>query len=527
MKRVLVLFLALFVLLTSACSSGDLENKKEPDQNIEAEESFAYLQSGTLRLALAGASTLNPVLAENFNNLQVLKLMYDGLFQRAQNDIVEPLLCQDYTVSPDGLIYEFTLKEGVTFHNGEPLTAKDVEETLKLILATENLYRTKLTSIASFESRGNQLVIGLGYPVINFTALLDFPVLSHIDIPASYDFSTYVPNGTGRFKVQSYKKSKELYLSVNENYHKVFSGEISDVKVYLLKDSQTAVSMFENYQIDVLHSDVFNLNEYTPKRNLSSVKYAGNQFTFLGINNQKPALLSAATRRALNGALDKDEILEACKITYAEAADLPLPTGSFWHHQKPVALMEEEQVTALLSEDGWQDADGNGVLEKEVYGELTELSLEILVNEENSTRKKLADQLKQAWQAVGVSTFITVVPFTEYEQRIQDRAYDVFIGGVSMTENFDLNFLLRTDGNPFGISIEALDQTLNALSLMEDSARQQSLFYELCDVLRNESPLIGLYFEQDVLFFDSALSNVLYPSNSDIFLDIERWYLRR
>ncbi len=527
MKRILAICLVFFVCLTSACSSGEKKTSKITGTVTEYEYSTGTPQAGgTLRLALAGAATLNPILSENFNNLQVFKLLYDGLFERSPIGIVEPVLCQSYTVSPDGLTYEFLLQEGISFHNGAALTAKDVEATLGLLLSTENLYRTKLSSIAAYENRGTSLVVTLAYPVVNFAALMDFPILSHSDIPENYDFSTYVPNGTGRFKVQSYKKSKELYLSVNENYHKDFKPYLSDIKVYLLKDAQTAVSMLENLQIDALSSDVVNLYEYTPKRNLSSAEFSSSRLTFLGLNNQKASLLSSLTRVALHAALDKEALLGTCKISYAAVTDLPLPSGSFWNHNQESAPYEKRQVESLLIEDGWQDLDGNGILEKSVYGEQTELLLEILVNEENATRVKLAEQIKQAWQSVGISAFVTVLPFSDYHARIQSREYDVFLGGVTLSENYDLNFLLKTDMNPFGISVEGIDQVLNALPLMEIPSRQQALFHELCGILKEEMPIISLYFEQDALLFDSSLHGAINPSDSDVFYGVENWYFQ-
>ena len=80
--------------------------------------------------------------------------------------------------------------------------------------------------------------------------------------------------------------------------------------------------------------------------------------------------------------------------------------------------------------------------------------------------------------------------------------------------------------NPFGISVEEIDQALNALPLMEMQSRQQALFHELCDILREEMPIISLYFEQDALLFDSSLHGAINPSDSDAFYGVENWYFQ-
>ncbi len=527
-KRCLVLGLAvLFLCLAPGCSSGSVQEAANTKQVTDYVKSDAApRQGGVLRLALSGSKTLNPILAENQNNLSVFKLIYDGLFSLRNNGALEHVLCENYSISPDGLTYDFQIKDGVSFHNGARLTAADVSATLSLLLATENLYQSKLSVISGHGAQGQRLTVTLQKPVINFPALLDFPVLSQGDIGAGYDPLTYVPNGTGRYKVQSYKKSKELYLSVNENYHKTFAPYIAEIKVMLLKNDSVAISALENLQIDLLSSDTLNLSEYTPKRNVSSVEYDSGKFTFVGLNNQKPALLSGKTRFALSAALDKNAILSSCNISYAEAAEVPLPNGSFWNNSLPAeSALEPTAVLSMLAEDAWEDTDGNNILDKEVHGERVDLSLEILVNSENSTRMRVAEQVKTMWLTAGIRAFVTAVPFAEYQKKIQEKSYDVFIGSVDFTENYDFSFLLRTDENLCGVAIEHIDQTLNALALMDDEGRKQTLYHELCSVLRSEMPMIGLYFEHDVLIFDGRIQGDITPSASDIFMDIEKWFL--
>ena len=529
MKKIIALcLLAVLLCFAPGCTSNQQEQQQGPKQVTDYQNTNETpRKGGTLRLAMAGATSFNPLLAENNNNLDVLKLLHDSLFQRTAKDVLEPVLCESYSVSEDGLTYEFTVKNNVSFHNGAKLTAKDVEATLSAIFASENsLYRSRLSAISAFQSEGMKLTVTLAYPVVNFPALLDFPVLSEHDLASGIDTLTLTPNGCGRYKVQSYKKSKELYLTVNENYHRGFSPNIENITVYLLKDAETAVAMLENMQIDVLTSDVIDLYAYTPKRNLSSKEFSGGGFTFIGINNQKPAFLSSKTRSALNEAIHKEKIVSDNALTYGVAAEIPIPTGSFWNNSQSLpAIKETQQVKTILSEDGWTDADGNGVPEKDVYGEYTELKPEILVNEENQLRVKIAEQIKNAWNAIGVPAYVTTVPFAEYQSRIESGVYDVFVGGVSILPNYDLSFMLKTDSNVCGISHEKIDQTLQALAFTDQDLQKQNLFHELCDAIRSEVPVISLYFENNVLVFDSRLRGAIEPSGSDAYYGIENWFL--
>lgn len=525
-KNFFVLLLsALFLFCATACSNPQNEKNPTPGELTEYENTNETPKDGgVLRLALIGAQTLNPILAENENNLYVLKLIYDGLFRTTPTDLTEPVLCESYSISPDGLSYELTLKSGVSFHDGSLLTAADADATLSLLLASEGIYQNRLSCIASHHSRDMTLYITLKYPVINFTALLDFPILpaESVSTPAV----KFVPNGTGRYKVQSYKQNKELYLSVNENYHMAFTPHIPAITVYLLRDAATAVSMLENLQIDLLPSQAINLDEYTPKRSLASAEFSGGSFTFIGMNNQHPAFLSANTRNAVKLCINQQAIMDACTILYADVAELPVHANSFWYNSElPAPAYNPENARNYLLDDGWSDTDGDGVPDKLVYGEKTDLSVTVLVNEENQTRKKIAEQVCRNLRDIGFVATLQAVPFETYREKISTRAYDIFVGEVSFSANYDLSFLLKTDQNYFGFSSERADQSLNALPLLESTSQKQQLFYELMDAVQSEVPFVGVYFENHVMVFDKRLSGAILPAASDLFYSIDKWFL--
>ncbi len=524
-KKFLIVLLCALFLSFNGCSSVETEDITPAGELTEYENKNETPQKGgTLRLALIGSKTLNPILAENGNNLYIYKLVYDGLFRLAANDLPEPLLCDRYTVSQDGLRYEFIIKEGVTFHNGTVLTAEDVNETFSFLLDNSYLYQNRFSSVASYHSIGNVFYITLNAPIINFESLLDFPIMSKADLHMTP--ADYVPNGTGRYKVESYKKSKELALTVNKDYHKDFSPNINDIMVYLLKDNQTAISMLENLQIDLLPSDSIDLNSYTPKRNLSSAEYIGGEMTFVGINNQKPALLSAQTRTAIAHSINKEYLMNTAVVQYAAMTNLLLPPNSFWYNNLLGDVeYNQESSRRLLEADGWKDTDDNNILDKEVYGEKVELLFNVLVNSENKERVRMADFICQSLNAVGIKAAVLEVPFAEYESRLKNRSYDLFIGSTSISSNYDLSFLLKTDENPFGFSNERIDQTFNALQLQEGISQKQALFYELCDEIMLQSPLISLFYENHAIVFDSRLKGTIVPSRSDIFYSIEHWFI--
>ncbi len=160
--RLFVLLLCISSLfLLSGCESGSSTNiVQTPKQVTEYQNTNEKPQSGgTLRLAMTGAASLNPILADNLNNLYVLRLVFDGLFTVAPDDSIEPSLCESYVIQPDGIHYELTVKSGVSFHNGTKLTAQDVDATLTFLQQNEGLLQNSLADIAEHRAEGMKLYI--------------------------------------------------------------------------------------------------------------------------------------------------------------------------------------------------------------------------------------------------------------------------------------------------------------------------------------------------------------------------------
>jgi len=521
----------LVVLLLSALLFGLYGcQPKETKEKTNDQHMFVYenqhespKDGGRLRLAMTGATTLNPILAENKNNLSVLKLIFDGLFTVAPDRSVEPVLCDHYSVSADGKTYTFYIKEGVSFHNGEPLTAQDVEASLSLLMNSSGVYSGRLACISAWSCDKMSLTVTLSHPVINFTSLMDFPVMSKADINISGDF--YVPNGTGRYKVQSNKQNRELYLSVNENYHRPFAPHIPEVVIYRVKDAETAISMLENLQIDMLPSYVVNVYQYTPKRDLSTASITSGRFTFLGINNQFTPLLSEKTRTAMTYAINRKALILDSTVAYVVPTDVPMPPNSAFNTAQEEGVgFDPEFSRRLLMQDGWRDIDADGILEKNIYGEEYKLSFNILVNDDNAIRLKIARNLVDFFREIGIPAAVDAVSFAEYESRIANSAYEVFVGGTTIADNGDISFLLQSDLNPCGIFNERIDELLYSLSIQSGETQKPVLFQEIWDEFRTKTPFAGLYFEEDLLIFDPIMKGEIMPSSSDIFYGVEKWF---
>ena len=187
-KRALAALLAGLAALTAACSAPGEPGEQEPVDNVKVSDAYfglAWYQNGTL----------NPVLDNTDINRVLCEALYEGLFEVTNNFTAENVLCESY--EGDGETFTFTLREGVTFWSGAPLTAADVAASLEAARTNEaSPYYNRLTEVSSIRAVGtNRVRIELTSPNVNFPRLLDIPIYRE----GSADSGSFA-DGTGPYQ---------------------------------------------------------------------------------------------------------------------------------------------------------------------------------------------------------------------------------------------------------------------------------------------------------------------------------------
>ena len=136
-KRVLLLLTVASLLLISLCGcAGDTDNNKKDPSSAESDELSAG-SSVTVGIA-QDLDSLDPHRAVNAGTSEVMFNIFEGLMKASPDGGVIPAVASDYEISPDGKTYTFTLREGVTFHNGNAVTLEDVLYSLKRCAGSES-----------------------------------------------------------------------------------------------------------------------------------------------------------------------------------------------------------------------------------------------------------------------------------------------------------------------------------------------------------------------------------------------------
>ncbi|MBQ9401893.1 MAG: ABC transporter substrate-binding protein, partial [Clostridia bacterium] len=333
MKKMMALLIS-FILLLSASAFAD---GAEP---------------GLLRTAIIyDISTLD--VAETTDNYLIPMNVFDRLFETRPADgaceVVKSLVT-DYSVSADGLTYDFTLRDGVVFSNGSALTASDVqysfERLLKIakdntdipleIAGGEAVMKGEADSLEGFRiTDDTHFSITLAAPNAGFPAELSAPAASIVDAETTAAAKNFGKDpadtvGSGPYIVTEWVSNDHYTLVYNEKYWGA-EPSVKKLIVKVIADANTQDLMFQNGELDII--DLKNLDsaivagtyKTKPADRLVSTPNVG--LTYLLMNENNQYLKDVKVRKAIGMAIDVNLLIQGIYMGDAQKENCIIPTG--------------------------------------------------------------------------------------------------------------------------------------------------------------------------------------------------------
>ncbi|WP_127472743.1 ABC transporter substrate-binding protein [Microbacterium sulfonylureivorans] len=403
--------LAAGALLLSACSSGadqapTTSAAPDPDASVAIR---LVLEPENLDIRQTAGAALDQILVDN---------VYQGLVARTPEQEIVPSLASDWTVSPDGLTYTFTLREGVTFHDGQALTPQDVVWSLETRRATPAWSDSaRLANVTSVTAEGQEITLTLAAPdsslLWNLTGRAGI-ILKEGD---TVDYST-AANGTGPFTLDDWRQGASITYLRNDAYWGE-PAQVAEVVFDYIPDNQAALNAALAGEVDVLTGFDANLKE--------QIEADGDFALVLGQSTDKGTLAfnqSAGSpladqrvRQAIRQAIDHDAFVEA--LASGETQYGPIPSlDPGYEDLADVAPYDPEAARALLEEAGVED--------------LT-LTLKIPNFYSTTIPQILVSNLNE----VGITLEVDSVDFSTW------------LNDVYVNRDYDLSFVLHTEARDF------------------------------------------------------------------------------
>ncbi|USN87778.1 MAG: hypothetical protein H6779_05270 [Candidatus Nomurabacteria bacterium] len=490
---------------------------------------------------------VNPALALTRADQDTVALVYSGLLRSNSTGNLEPDLAESVTISDDGLIYHVILKKDNTFHDGKPLTARDVVFTFDLF--KNPILRSPLqgvwSDVAIEEINEYELNIILKEAYAPFIENLTVGVMPyHIwgDLPIEQlPFSQYntEPIGSGLFAIKdtkhnssglisSYELSPTSKIALDKMELRFYPNENDLTEAFLNKEITNTVFLPTNVISELDPEAVQIISEPLPRI-----------FGIFFNQNKSPALRDKAARQALNVAIDREQIVNEVLGGHGVPTNQPIlisanklesiNTDSDNRPTSSIALASE-----ILIKGGWTQSSV-GLWEKEIDKSKETLSVTIRTSNTEIFDKTTAI-VAENWRKLGVE-----VQIEQYEQTglvksvIRPRDFQALLFGLDMNRIQDLYpFWHSSQKDDPGLNITqytnvTVDQLLEKSRVTKDDDERNKILSEISDIIVDELPAIFLFAPNVTYVVNKDIQ--ITPINSfskptDRFTDIANWHTK-
>lgn len=488
---------------------------------------------------LSPNGVFNPLLEESAYDSDVNDAIWAPLLETNYDGLVIPGLADLPEISEDGKTYTFTLKEGVKWQDGTPITSEDFEFTFKFIMdkTYTGRFERDTLDVTGWEAyRDGTSDTIEGFKIIDdrtFSVTLDNPNAKSLSYFATdlkplakhiygvdyvqgnaKDLEKFnrTPFGNGAYKFVSYKDGEEVALVANENYYKG-APRIKNL-VFRVVNETNQLLLLQNGDIDIIKGTMTVTDE-----NLQLVDqlgfananiYENLGYGYIAINHKEPIMQDVNVRKALAYGLDRESVVQASFGDQANVIDVPQSTVSWSYPDDENYTKYEynpEKAKQLLEEAGWK-VGSDGIREKDGV----KLSLKFLASSPNSVNDALVPIMIENYKEIGIELKAEQMEFRtlidkQTEARDGKFSYHLAFLAWSLTPDPDSTSTFGTTGsnNKVAYSNPVVDQLLSEALTELDQDKRKELYGELYKELSEDLPYIFLYQRKNM---DVYLSRV-------------------
>ena len=423
---------------------------------------------------------LNP--ANTADGRSILFNVFEGLVKPDSSGALIPAVAESFKVEQNGLVYIFTLREGILFHDGSELSAADVVFSLNtaakaLFPGFNRIAETKITG-------KREITITLEEPDPEF-----LPYLTIGLVPEKNPNREKNPVGTGPFMIESYTPQQSLVLAKNPHFRQSGIPKLDRVTIIFTADTDALLTGLLGGNIEGAAVTGSMLPQLEAKQ-FDIIPWYSNTVQLLALNNAQKPLDDVRVRRAVNYAIDIREIIETAFFGHGEPSGSPIIPGLknvYDESLRDPYPRDIEKAKTLLAEAGCP----NG------------FKLEITVPSNYTMHVDTAQVIVDQLSGAGIKAVIRLVDWgTWYSEVYQERKYQATV--ISLDANnvsprsFLNRYLSNNGGNFINFTNPSFDRAYNAALAESDEAGRISLYRE-CQRIISENAA-GVYI-QDIMGF--------------------------
>ncbi len=441
----------------------------------------------------ADADSLDPHATNDQPSSRVMKQIYQSLVDQNEDMELVPGLAEEWE-QIDELTFEFKLREGVMFHNGEELTASDVEFTLLRALESPDVGHI----VGAIDPDGFEIIDD--YTIRISTVEPFAPLLAHLAHTASSILNQSAveeygddygenPVGTGPYMMDNWTRGSEIHLERFEDFHGD-NGQMERITFRNIQEDGNRTIELETGEIhiayDVLPTDISRIEgndelELARDLNFSTV--------YLGFNVEKEPFDDVRVRQAINYAIDVESIIDTVMEGSGEVATGPIGP-MVWAANEDLEPYghDVERAQELMDEAGYGDG----------------FSTTIWTND-NQLRQDIAQIAQSQLEDIGIEIDIEVLEWGAYLEGTAAGEHDMFIlGWVTVTGDPDYGLYALFHSEQFGAAgnrtfyaNDRVDELLEEARRSADPDVREAAYMEAQEIVRDEAPWLFLNTGED------------------------------
>jgi peptide/nickel transport system substrate-binding protein len=509
--------------------------------NSNYNQSYPPSTGGTMINAMsADPSSLIFMVAGESASATISANIFNTLLRYNQNLDLTGELAQSWQVSADQKTITFKLKPNLKWADGYALTSADVLFTWQLVTDenTHSPYASDYQLVKTAEAP-DALTFVVSYEQAYAPALDSWSGLQilpqHLLKGQNIHTTTFAqkPVGSNYYQLDQWNHGQNIRLSHNPNS---VLGQANIDKIITRIIPEPAAQFLELMadNIDSMSLDPITYSRIIPARpqlqqNLNLYKELGNSYTYMGFNLKHKPFDDIRVRKAINYAIDKQEIIDGVYLGLGINIASPYKPGTRWSNPdlQPYPY-DPAKAKALLKQAGFADLDGDGILERDGKP----FTFEIITNQ-NKEREKSAVLIQRRLKDIGIDVKIRAIEWASFISRfIKTGDFDVVVLGWGLGLDPDQYSIWHSSQqapgqfNFIGYSNPKVDQLLEQGRTELNPDKRQKIYHEFAKILLEDNPIIYLSAGYGLTAMHKRIQGIVNPiPAAGVGYDSQLWYI--
>jgi len=450
----------------------------------------------------------------------------------------EPALARSWETSADGRSVTFHLAPEAHWHDGVPVTARDVVFTHELLIDpavnyAARSYKDFITDVTADDDHTVTFRFDRHYPYQILDASVGAILPEHLlrDAPrADLEATEFArrPVGCGPFRFSRWESQQFVEIVANDDY---FLGRphLDRVVFRMVPDKTSLVTQLETGEIDVMEAvpphEVERLRKSARQVRVESGE--GRNYTYIGWNSRNPLFSSARVRRALGMAIDRQGLIDALCYGFASPVNGPIhPRLWAFNPDVPALPYDPEGARRILAEEGWEDHDGDGWIDRD--GQPFEFVLK--TNLGNQVREDATVMIQSMLQKIGVKVEPRTYEWNVLWGSVIDHSYETAVlVGWSIALKIDLKSTFHSESiagkyNHTEYANPEVDRLIDRALAAGTFEEALPLWQEIQLFIARDQPYTFLYTIQDLFGVNRRVRGTR-PDFRGYYRSLPEWWI--